>query len=162
EIVAQSRGGVDQQPTRAAFEGLLAQVAKVPHVVAIESPYDPANLRSLRSADGRIAQAIVHFDRRASEVPANIAERVLHETKATTIADGKIVAGGAALQKGEQEQPGGAEAIGLIAAMIILLIAFGSFLAMLFPITTAVFGVGIGIALIGFFAHLLAVPSFAP
>ena len=50
--------------------------------------------------------------------------------------------------------------IGLIAAAIILLIAFGSLLAMGLPIITALFGVGSGVALIGMITHILAVPEF--
>ena len=162
QIVVQSQNGVDQPATRAAVEGLLAKVRGAPHVVGIDTPYADPVPAGLRSDDGRIAQAIVRFDRRAAEVPADVAKRVIAMTKATKIADGKVVAGGAALQKGEEQPPGGAEAIGLIAAMIILLVAFGSFLAMLFPIATAIFGVGIGVALIGFIGHLVSVPSFAP
>jgi RND superfamily putative drug exporter len=162
QIVVQSQNGVDQPVTRTTFENLLAEIAKQPHVVAIDTPYDEQLGASLRSQDGRIAEAIVHFNQRAAEVPSSVAKHILDEAKAAKIPDGKIVAGGPALQKGEQEAPGGAETIGLIAAMIILLVAFGSFLAALFPILTAVFGVGIGIALIGFFAHLMSVPSFAP
>ena len=54
----------------------------------------------------------------------------------------------------DQTQPA-SEAIGVLAAVIILLIAFGSLLAMGLPIMTALFGIGIGLA----FVNLLAACS---
>ena len=51
--------------------------------------------------------------------------------------------------------------IGLLAAMVILLIAFGSLLAMGLPILTALFGIGTGFAVVGLLSHLTSVPSFA-
>jgi putative drug exporter of the RND superfamily len=61
----------------------------------------------------------------------------------------------------DQTQPA-SEAIGVLAAMFILLIAFGSLLAMGLPIMTALFGIGIGLALVNLLARVLDVPSFAP
>ena len=52
------------------------------------------------------------------------------------------------------------ELIGIGAAVIILLIAFGSLLAMGLPIITALFGVGSGAALIGLLTRVLDVPEF--
>ncbi len=61
---------------------------------------------------------------------------------------------------GEFEDP--TEFYGLIAAVIILLIAFGTILAMALPIVTALAGVICGIAIIGLLTRVLAVPDFTP
>src|SRR5207245_219930 len=61
----------------------------------------------------------------------------------------------------EQTQPA-SEAIGILAAVVILLIAFGSLPAMGMPIMTALFGIGIGLAFVNLLARVLDVPSFAP
>ena len=58
--------------------------------------------------------------------------------------------------------PGASEGIGITAAMIIMLLAFGSVVAMGLPIITALFGLGIGIALLELVTHLLVVPNFSP
>jgi putative drug exporter of the RND superfamily len=47
-------------------------------------------------------------------------------------------------------------------AIAILLIAFGSVLAMGLPIASALFGIGIGLSLIMLFANFLSVPDFTP
>ena len=52
------------------------------------------------------------------------------------------------------------EAFGLLAAVIILLLAFGSVVAMGLPILTAVLGVGIAIAGVGMWSALVQMPSF--
>src|SRR5207248_3041471 len=54
------------------------------------------------------------------------------------------------------------EAIGILAAVIILLVAFGSVIAMGLPIVTALFGIGIGFGVISFLSHGLVVPTFGP
>jgi RND superfamily putative drug exporter len=54
------------------------------------------------------------------------------------------------------------ELVGVLAAIFILLIAFGSLLAMGLPIMTALFGIGIGLAIVQLLARVLDIPSFAP
>ena len=61
----------------------------------------------------------------------------------------------------DQTQPA-SELVGVLAAVVILLIAFGSLLAMGLPIMTALFGIGIGLAIVQLLAHVLDIPSFAP
>ena len=61
----------------------------------------------------------------------------------------------------DQTQPS-SEAIGIVAAIVILLLAFGSLLAMGLPIMTALFGIGIGLALVTLLARFIGIPSFAP
>ena len=54
------------------------------------------------------------------------------------------------------------EAIGILVAIIILLIAFGSAVAAGLPIVTAVFGLGAGLSLVTFTASFFTVATFAP
>ncbi len=54
------------------------------------------------------------------------------------------------------------EAIGLLAAIIILILAFGSVVAMGLPIVTALVGLGLTAASIGLVARFFTTPSFAP
>ena len=55
-------------------------------------------------------------------------------------------------------KPPATEAFGLLAAVIILLVAFGSVLAMGLPIVTALFGIGIGIAVVELLANVMPRP----
>lgn len=62
----------------------------------------------------------------------------------------------------EQPESNSTEMIGLIAAIVILLVAFGSFIAMGLPIGMAVFGLAIGISSMALLNYLIDIPSFAP
>ncbi len=66
---------------------------------------------------------------------------------------------GQAVSKSDTES---SEAIGLAAAVIILLFAFGTATAMVLPIVTALIGLAISLALIKLLGHVAAVPSVAP
>ena len=57
---------------------------------------------------------------------------------------------------------GPSSGIGVGAAAIVLLIAFGSLLAMGLPIATALMGIGSGLALIALLGHLFPAPAFSP
>ena len=54
------------------------------------------------------------------------------------------------------------ELIGLVVAAVILLVAFGSLVAMGLPIGMALFGLALGISSMSLVAHLIAIPSWAP
>src|SRR5207249_1771049 len=64
--------------------------------------------------------------------------------------------------QGAEQAEFSSEGIGLIVAAFILLISFGSLLAMGLPILIAVIGLGTGLSLIALFANFLEVPDFAP
>ena len=61
----------------------------------------------------------------------------------------------------EFEQPS-AELFGLAFAIVILIVAFGSVLAMGLPVGVALFGIGLGGAFVILASHLIEVPDFAP
>jgi RND superfamily putative drug exporter len=73
----------------------------------------------------------------------------------------EVELGGQAIEQTQFAAPSKTTGIGVLAAIIVLLISFGSFLAMGLPIVTALFGLGTGIGLIGLGTHVLGMPNFA-
>ena len=69
--------------------------------------------------------------------------------------------GGQAIEQAERVSIGTATAVGLIAAMVVLLITFGSVLAMGLPILTALLGLGTAIGLAGLASQVIPTPDFA-
>ncbi|MEX1262780.1 MAG: MMPL family transporter [Actinomycetota bacterium] len=61
-----------------------------------------------------------------------------------------------------EEASTGSEMIGLVAAVIILLVAFGSLIAMGLPLGMALFGLALGISSMSLLTYLIDIPSFAP
>lgn len=62
----------------------------------------------------------------------------------------------------DEPETGTGEMIGIIAAMVILLVAFGSIIAMGLPIGTALFGLALGVSAMALVNHLIDIPSWAP
>jgi len=161
QIVVRARGGRIIDPgVRAKVAAMLTQVAALPHVSGVVSPYSPAGAHSV-SADGQIAFATVSFDGRANVLPVPAVERVISVAKAARSPQLDVQLGGEAIEQAQKPSLGTATAVGLIAAMIVLFITFGSLLAMGLPIGTALLGLGTGIGLAGLASQLIGVPSFA-
>ena len=70
--------------------------------------------------------------------------------------------GGDVVDLAETPYGGPTDGVGILAAAIVLLIAFGSLLAMGLPVLTAVLGIGAGLSLIALLGHIFPAPSFSP
>ncbi len=161
DIVFTAPGGVDDPAVVTTMEGLFEDLGAVDHVIGVDSPY--AEGAQQISADGSIAFAKVHFESLDGEsVPIEVGQEILRLADEAETGDVTIEPGGSVVQFAEFEEPGGAEAIGLLAAVIILLVTFGSVLAMGLPIMMALFGISIGLALVFLMANFLSVPDFTP
>jgi len=62
----------------------------------------------------------------------------------------------------DTQQMPSSEGLGLLAAVVVLLVAFGSVVAMGLPIVTALLGIGIGVSLISVLARFMNTPEFTP
>jgi RND superfamily putative drug exporter len=161
DIVFTSPNGVNDPQVKAAMESMFAQVGpgKVAHVVALDSPYSvPGRI----SPDGTIAYATVTFDQQSGDMPASTGQPLIDAAKQAKVTDLKVELSGPVIARAIQPPMGSTEAVGLIAAIIILFIAFGSLLAMSLPIVAAIAGVGIGLVFVTLLSHIITVPSFAP
>lgn len=72
-----------------------------------------------------------------------------------------LALGGYMAEKAETPPQGPAESVGLLAAAVILFIAFGSLMAMGLPIATALLAIVGGLALMKLVGHLVPAPNFA-
>ncbi|MGH2776314.1 MAG: MMPL family transporter [Actinomycetota bacterium] len=162
DIVFQAEDGVTDPQVQSALEGLFADVSELDHVLAVESPYSEEGARQI-APDGLIGYATVRFENLDQEpVPVEVVDELKASAQDAEVPGLAIEPGGSAVVFSEFEEPGGAESIGFLAAIIILLVTFGSVLAMLLPIMMALFGIGIGLSLMFLFANFLNVPDFAP
>jgi len=153
-------GNVLEPAVQARMSATLERVAHLPHVAAVISPYAGSSAGRAISADGRTAFATVVFDRKANELPKSAPERVVEVAEQAREAGLQVELGGQAIEMTEQEGFGLSTAVGLMAAIVVLLITFGSLLAMGLPILTALFGLGTGLGLIALFTHVLDTPDF--
>ena len=162
QIVFKADDGVDDPEVRSTMEDLFAQITELDRVIGIESPYSEQAQGQI-APGGRIAFATVHFTAIEGEVvPQEIGTEIIDLSDAAETDALAIEPGGNVIAFSEFEQPGAAEGIGILFAMVILLIAFGSVLAMGLPIGVAIFGIAIGLSLVMLFANFLNVPEFTP
>jgi RND superfamily putative drug exporter len=140
-LVFQSAGGINDPTVKAEIDAVLASAASLPDVVTVASPYDSAGAIS---ADGTIAYATVQYSESAEEVPAASVDALTGLVDSSATADLKVEVGGQVIAASEEVETGTSEIIGIVAAIIILLITFGSVIAMGLPIINAIVGVVIG------------------
>ena len=153
-----NQAGVRDAAVQAQMEAVFAEVAKVPGVTAVVSPYSPDGARQV-SRDGDVAYATVQFDRPAAKITDATINQVRAVVDHAQLDGVRVALGGRMFQ--EMGALGPAELIGILAAIVILLVAFGSLLAMGLPILIALFGIGIGLGLVELLSHVIATPDFA-
>ncbi|HEV2998865.1 MAG TPA: MMPL family transporter [Solirubrobacteraceae bacterium] len=155
-----SSGAVTDAAVRARMTRTFAEVSRLPHVAGVFSPYASAAGRAI-SGDGRIAFATVLFDEKANTLPQAAVTRVIDVARRAQRPGLQVELGGAAIEISQKRGFGLSTAIGLLAAIVVLLITFGSFVAMGLPIATALFGLGTGIGAIALFTHVVDTPDFS-
>jgi len=156
-----ANGSVLDPAVRARMSAAFAEVAKLPHVTTVISPYAGVSAGKAVSADGQIAFATVVFDEKANLLPKSAVERVVSVARAAARPGLQVELGGQAIESTEQAGFGVSTAVGLLAAIVVLLLTFGSLTAMGMPIVTALFGLGTGLGVIALFTHVVDTPNFS-
>jgi len=159
-VVHTSAGTVRAAGTRDRVTAMLGRVAHLPHVTGVVSPY-AQNSGDRISRSGTTAFATVLFDERANVLPTGAITKVIRTAEAARTRGLQVELGGQAIAQTQFARPASTTAIGLLAAIAVLLISFGSFLAMGLPIVTALFGLGTGVGLVGLASHVLDMPNFS-
>jgi putative drug exporter of the RND superfamily len=154
-VVFQATEGIDAPATKAEMETMFASVEAIDGATVI-SPYSELGGQQV-NADRTIAFATVNLDPDIDEVEsAAIGQKIVEVLP--KVEGLRVEIGGAAL--GEFKPPE-SELIGLAFAVVVLIVAFGSVLAMGLPIGVALFGVGVGIGTISLLSTIVTVPEFA-
>ena len=161
DVVVRTDSAVTSPANEAALTTLIDQLKGLPHVAAVRSPFDQGG-QSQISSGGRIAYAEVQFDQQTVDLPKTAIRRVIHTAEAARASGFDVELGGQPIEFVLAPSPGSTEFVGVAAAIVILLLAFGSAIAMGLPIVTALFGIGIGYAVVAFVSHGLVVPTFGP
>jgi len=156
-----SSGSVEDRAVRSRMSAMFARVEKLPHVTAVISPYAGAAAGRSISTNGKIAFATVVFDEKANLLPKSAPERVVQVARAAGRSGLQVELGGQAIEATEQAGFGLSTAVGLLAAIVVLLLTFGSLVAMGLPIVTAMFGLGTGLGAIALFTHVVDTPNFS-
>ncbi len=156
-----SRGTIDSPAVRAAIVPLLAHASTFEHVAAVVSPYTPGGALQV-SANHMTAFATVNYDKTANLLPTDAGKQLLAAVNAVHATGLEVAAGGQVIEQAEGFSVGSATAVGVIAALFILLITFGSLAAAGMPLVTAGLGLITGVALIGLATHVTNMSRISP
>ncbi len=160
-VVFQAADGIKSPAVAAGITASVAALEKIPHVTSVSDPFGPFG-NALISKDGKIALVTVQYDTQAQKLPSNTFAQLQDATASARQAGAKVAYGGEVVDYADRPPEGNADLIGLLAAVIILLFAFGSVVAMGLPILTALLGLGVGIAIINIFAAVTEIGTLAP
>ncbi|MFW2332213.1 MMPL family transporter, partial [Ilumatobacter sp.] len=159
----------DSPDARAALAEVQADVAALPNVLGTTDPAgaaadgpEAAAASGSVSADGRIALVRVQYpviEELGQADLENLKELGAEARDSSTV---QVEMGGDLFFSFEEPEQGTGELIGLIAAIVILLIAFGSLIAMGLPIGMALFGLALGVTSMSLITYLIDIPSWAP
>jgi putative drug exporter of the RND superfamily len=157
QVVFKTSLPVTDPGVQARINAVFASLEGLPHVVFARSPFQGGGQVS---PNGHIAYGVVQFDQQTDTLPKAAIKAVVAKATAESAPGLQVVLGGSPISKIQKFSFGGAEGIGILAAMVILLLAFGSFIAMGLPIVTALVALVIAFGLIDFLSHAVTVPTF--
>jgi putative drug exporter of the RND superfamily len=144
---------------KAAVEEMLAEVERLPSVTGVRSPYADA---SAVSEDGTIGYATVTLDGKAETVPKGDVTAIIDTAKGVETDGLQVELGGEAVRGAEDKGSPTAELAGIVAALVILGLLFGSVVAAAVPLITALFAVGGALGLIVLASHVFTIADFTP
>ena len=135
----------------------------MPDVVSAPSPFSDDTGGAYISKDKTTAFIPVLLNISSADLDEEEAQAVLDAAEKPAEPLGMEVAAGGSIGS-ELSTPAteSSELVGIIVAMIILTLAFGSIVAMGMPIVSAVVGLAVGLTGIGLVGHLFAVPDIGP
>ena len=144
------------------MEAVFAKVAKVPHVSEVASPYERGGAGGgQRGRQDRLRHGPVRLT--TEKLEDGETEEVV-ETAQDAAGDGlQVELGGQPIEEYRAEEEADISgAVGLLAAIVVLLLTFGSVVAMGLPMVTALFALGVGLSLVTLATHVFPTAEFAP
>jgi RND superfamily putative drug exporter len=145
-----------------AINSAAADVAKTPHVASVVNPLTPAGASAL-SKDKGTAYMSVTTSVSPGSLSVEDAQKIVAAAKGPTEKVGiEVQTGGVLCQKISKPATESSELIGILAAMFILTFTFGTVVAMLLPIVTAIFSLVTTLSIIRLLEHVATVPTVAP
>jgi putative drug exporter of the RND superfamily len=147
-----------QQP---AVNQATGNVSKLPNVLTAVSPFASPN-SGMVSKDGTVAYSSVSWNVNPDSLDTSYLTRLDNAVAPARSAGLQVEYGGGAGQIGQVTHDLKSEIIGLVCALILLLLMFGSVIAAAIPLLSAIFSVGAGLALVGLLAAVITFPTTAP
>jgi putative drug exporter of the RND superfamily len=164
QVVIQATHGatIRSESVEGAVTAALAKVANVAGVETVGSPYTKEGAAQI-SRDGTVAFATVTWDKKSAKVTKTDAKNLIAAAESADGGNVHVSLGGQSITNSESSGTGLSVAVGVLAALVILLIVFGgAVLAALMPLLGAAVALVIATQGIDLLSHALDVASVAP
>jgi putative drug exporter of the RND superfamily len=158
-VLAVSRGRVTDAAVRARAQAILARVAALPEVASVVSPYGPEGAAQI-SPSGKIAFANVTMTKQGVKFSISQAQQFVN-TARSGAGDGLQVEVEGQVAEAANKTNINSVGLGAFAALVVLLLVFGSLLAAVLPLLTAGVALGAGTATIALLSHVIDMASFS-
>jgi RND superfamily putative drug exporter len=163
-VFATKNGAIISTPAVAsAITATLKNVAALPHVAQIYSPV-PGPFHTFPefvNEAGTTAYAVVQFNITGANVSQTDSAHFVSTVQKLSSSDLTIAVEGQIAEDSARPSIGGTK-VGAVAALIVLLLVFGSVFAALMPLASALVALGTATSIIGMLTHLLKMPQFSP
>ena len=147
---------------------MIEKINALPNVTAVTSPYDangnlinPTDTNPNINHDQTVGFFQVNFDKQTNNI-SNSEAKTFVNTVTKTSGDGLTVAVTGPLAENANNQSFSSTGLGVLLALIVLLLVFGSFFAAILPILSALFALGTAVGVIGVLSHAIGMPSISP
>lgn len=157
-VLESDRGKLTKGQRRQAVEQTVKRLRATPHVISAPDPLSTEG-GALLSKDRTVAYVPVILDLGPGELDEDQAQAVLDAGDPAERAGIEVSVGGYVGQQLSKPSTEISEVIGLTAAVVILLFAFGTATAMALPIVTAVLGLACALSVIRLLQNAIEVPS---
>jgi RND superfamily putative drug exporter len=159
-LVAPQGEKLDASKFKGPIDDTVAAFKKDPDVRGATSPLGGSS--DLLSKDKSTGYIALNLRPSPSELTTDDAERIVALADPARAAGLEVGFGGYLGQKVSKPETHSSEVIGLTMAVIVLLVTFGTVVAMGLPILTAILGLVTGLSIITLLSHVAEVPTVAP
>jgi putative drug exporter of the RND superfamily len=156
-VVFEAEAGTTLDVHRADLETVLGDVAGLEHVESVADPFAVGTI----SEDGRIAYAEITLDVPEREMGKPAFTVLSDAVSGTDVSGLRVELGGDAVFLNAEESSSGHVGIGLLVALLVLLVVFGTVVAAVIPIGLSIVAVGAGIGGITLLAGSMDVSASA-
>jgi putative drug exporter of the RND superfamily len=140
-FAVEAGGSLEDPDVAASIAGLMDDIALTPGVEATSVPTSAGSI----SPDGLVGFGEIRYAAATDDIGNATLDAVAADVEAVRATGFTVEFGGDVIPAGQQAQPA-SELIGVAVAVVVLLVSFGSVIAMGLPLLTAVLGLAVGLS----------------
>ncbi len=160
-VLHASSGKLTDSRYAGAINQAAADIAKAPDVASVINPLTTEGASAL-SKDQTTGYLSVTLAVSPGELSTGQAQTIIDAARPAQEAGLEVETGGQLGQKVSKPSTESSELIGIVAAMVILTLTFGTVVSMLLPIVNAIIALLTTLAIIRMLGHVTTVPTVAP